>query len=113
MKGEQALVYSLHRKQDHPQFLSTSRHIMQGMVDLSEVKWDAPTGAYSGMAKVTGGEPFVITLANNGHTPGKASATGGEVRLEAAGAGLTRLVLTSDENAAVSWSVTWKKAGTN
>jgi hypothetical protein len=109
--GHQALTYSLHRKKDHPQFLSTNRHIMQGLVDLDGVRWDADTLTYSGTAMVAAGEPFVITIANNGHTPGRVSASVGQVGIAPAGEGLSRLTLASEEHAAVAWSVTWSRGG--
>ncbi len=110
LKPQQALTYSLHRKKDHPQFLSTNRHIMQGMSDLADVKWDAETLTYSGTAKVIGGEPFVITLANNGHTATKATASTGQATLTTTPENLTRLTIQTDTNAEVKWTVSWKKA---
>lgn len=109
LKPHQALTYSLHQKKDHPQFLSTNRHIMQGFVDLKDVKWDAKTMTYSGKAMVVGGEPFVIFLADNGHIAESASAKSGEAKLMNYKTPFTRLVLTSDENAEVEWSITYKK----
>ena len=107
LKSHQALTYSLHRKKNHPQFLSTNRHIMQGLLDLAEVKWDANTMTYSGVAKVVGGEPFVITLANNKHLSAGVKASTGKVDITKAENDLSRLTLTSDKNADVKWSVTW------
>src|SRR5262249_41111570 len=37
---------------DHPQLLSTSRHITQGVVDVLEEKWDADARALSGVSRV-------------------------------------------------------------
>lgn len=109
LKPHQALTYSLHRKLNHPQFLSTSRHIMQGLLDLAEVKWEQNTLTYSGTAKVVGGEPFVITLANNGHLPTGAKASTGQADITTTGDGLSKLTLTSDQNAEIQWSVSWSK----
>jgi len=110
LKPQQALTYSLHRKKDHPQFLSTNRHIMQGMSDLADVKWDAETLTYSGSAKLIGGEPFVITLANNGHTATKVTASTGQATLATTPEKLTRLTIRTDANNEVKWTVTWVKA---
>ncbi len=108
LKPHQALTYSLHRKKDHPQFLSTNRHIMQGHLDLDEVKWDPKTMTYSGIAKVVGGEPFVVTLANNKYLPAGANASTGNVSITSTDKGISRLTLTSDKNADVKWTVSWK-----
>jgi hypothetical protein len=109
LKAQQALTYSLHRKLDHPQFLSTNRHIMQGLLDLEDVKWDEDTLAYSGVAKVVGGEPFEIVLANNGHSPKGVKASAGEATIEASKSGTTQLTLKSPTNADVKWSMAWSK----
>jgi len=110
LKPYQALTCSLHRIEDHPQFLSTNRHILQGFTDLADVNWNQETMTYSGTAKVIGGEPFVITLANNGHEPDMASASSGQAGVITEGKGLSRLTLTSETNADVKWSVTWTRA---
>jgi hypothetical protein len=110
LKSHQALTYSLHRKKDHPQFLSTNRHIMQGLLDLAEVKWDANTMTYSGIAKVVGGEPFVITLANNKHLSAGVKTSTGKADIATVENDLSRVTLTIDKNADVKWSVTWTKA---
>ena len=47
VQADQALSYSVHQVKDHPQFISTNRHIMQGLMDLKDVKWDPKTGIYS------------------------------------------------------------------
>ena len=103
-KPRHALSYALRRKLDHPQVLSTNRHIMQGMVELGGVKWDAETSTLSGTARLVGGEPFVITLANKGFVPVRAGATGAEASLDTK-EGLMRLTLSTQENAEVDWQV--------
>jgi hypothetical protein len=108
LKPQQALTYSLHRKLDHPQFLSTNRHIMQGYQDLTDVTWNAENSTYSGTAKVIAGEPFIITLAPNGFTTKAATASQGTAEL-AKQNDLTRLTLTSDTSAEVKWTITWSK----
>ena len=111
LKPQQTLTYSLHRKLDRPQILSTNRHIMQGLLDLADVKWDAETLTLSGVAKVVGGEAFVITMAGNGHGPASAKASVGMTGTSTAENGTSRLTLFSNEtNADVKWSVTWTKA---
>ena len=110
LKPLQALSYSVHRKKDHPQFLSTNRHIMQGLVDLSEVTWSASDKTYSGLAEVVAGEPFVITLANNGFVGGEVEVNAGKASLALVPGGLSRLTIDHDETASVRWSVKWEKS---
>lgn len=102
LKPQQALTYSLHRKLDRPQVLSTNRHIMQGLMDLTDVAWNAETLTLSGVAKVVGGELFVISLADNGYLPASSENITRQNNI-------TRLTLKSETNAEVKWSVAWKK----
>jgi hypothetical protein len=48
---------------DHPQLLSTSRHITQGMVDVLEENWDAGTRTLSGRSVVVAGDPYELRIA--------------------------------------------------
>jgi hypothetical protein len=70
----------------------------------------AETLTYSGGAKLIGGEPFVITLANNGHTATKVTASTGQATLATTPEKLTRLTIRTDANNEVKWTVTWVKA---
>ena len=63
--GHCAMI-SLRKALPHPQVVSTDRHLLQGWVDLADVRWDADDEALSGTAKVIGGEPFRIAIAGNG-----------------------------------------------
>jgi len=103
----EARMYSVREVLDHPQVLSTNRHLMQGYVDLANVKWDARAKHLAGVAKVVGGEPFRIVLAGNGHKPGKVSAQGAQGRIEAhpADPSLSVLVLERADNGDVAWRV--------
>jgi hypothetical protein len=100
-------MLSIRRVQPNPQVLSTDRHVLQGWVDLADVKWDAGSKKLSGVAKVIGGEPFRIVLAANGRKPLRAVASDALARLEPhpAGGEFTTLVLERKDNGATTWSV--------
>jgi hypothetical protein len=106
LKPLQSLVYSLRRKLDRPQVLSTNRHIMQGLLD--PVAWDASDNKLSGTARVIAGEPIVLTIAANGHVPGNATASSGTIQTIREG-GLVKLKLASETTGDVQWSLVWKK----
>lgn len=108
LKPHQALSYSLHRRLSHPQFLSTNRHITQGLMDLDGVEWDAETLTYSGVAKCAAGEPFVIVIASNGHVADGASADSGSAKISPVEGGICRLTLASPKGGDVKWTVRWK-----
>jgi hypothetical protein len=99
-------MLSVRKVLTNPQVLSTNRHLLQGWVDLPNVKWN--TGVLSGEAKVTGGEPFQVVLACNGSKPLRATAVGAQASLKAhpAGPGFVTLVLERPANGPdVSWKV--------
>lgn len=108
LKAQQALTYSLHRKKDHPQFLSTNRHIMQGHLDLSDVAWDGETNKYSGKATVVAGEPFVIAIANNGYRAMSVEVSDGKAEIVDGGVEISRLRIDSEESADIIWTVQWE-----
>jgi hypothetical protein len=106
----EARMYSVREVLDHPQVLSTNRHLMQGYLDLANVKWDAPGKQLTGVAKVVGGEAFRIVLAGNGSKASKASAEGAKASIEAhpTDPDLSVLVLKRAENGDAAWRVTFE-----
>jgi len=55
-------VFAMREAREHPWVLSTTRHISQGGVSLSDVKWDAPAKTLSGRSAVVVGDPYVLTV---------------------------------------------------
>jgi hypothetical protein len=104
LKPQQSLVYSLRRKLDRPQVLSTSGHIMQGL--LEKTTWDAGTLTLAGTTRVVAGEPLVITLAANGHQPATTATPGATLTRDGE---LVKLTLTSATTTEMAWSLVWKK----
>ena len=47
---------------DHPQLISTSRHITQGVMDVLEEKWDAATKTLSGVSRVVANDPYELRV---------------------------------------------------
>jgi hypothetical protein len=111
LRPGEARILSVRAAADHPQVLSTNRHLMQGYVELSDVTWDAAGNKLSGKAKVVGGEPLVVTLALNGYRATGSEAKDGKSTVTPAGApdGLARLTLETAENAQVEWTVSFGK----
>lgn len=48
---------------DHPQLISTSRHLTQGWVDLVSQNYDAAKNSYAGRSKVVKGDPYELRFA--------------------------------------------------
>lgn len=87
LKGESKVV-SVREALDHPQVIGTNRHIMCGMMELSETSWDSAKKTLSFNAAVIGGEEMVITIIVPEAGDFKASGVEGE--------GLDTSITTSD-----------------
>jgi len=55
-------VFAIRAVRPHPWVLSTTRHISQGGVSLSDVRWNAGATTLSGKSAVIVGDPYVITV---------------------------------------------------
>lgn len=100
-------MFSVRKVQANPQVLSTNRHVLQGWLELKEVKWDAASGQLSGKADLIGGEPMRIVLAGNGRKTATANAEGAEAKISAhpAGGDFAVLSLARPNNGKVAWCV--------
>lgn len=110
----EARMLSIHAVEDHPQWISTNRHIMQGYVDLVEKpQWSEDTKTLSGTASVVGGEPYRLTLALNGYTPRKVTAidAAAEIAIRPDHGNLADMVLKGMENQDVAWKITFSRGG--
>lgn len=57
-----ACVLGIRKRLGRPQILSTSRHITQGLVDLTNTCWDEANGVFMGESHVVKGDPYEIRL---------------------------------------------------
>ncbi len=62
--AQSCLVLAVRAKADHPQVLSTSRHVTQGMMDLSEEGWEPSTKTLSGRSKIIRGDTYEVRIAS-------------------------------------------------
>jgi len=112
LRPGEARMLSVHQAEPHPQFISTNRHVMQGLLDLPKCDWDGRAGELRGTARVIGGEPFKIVFALNGFTPADVRASGAEaaIRVIDPQAGLAELTLTRPENGETEWAARFSKS---
>ena len=109
LRPGEARVLSLHAVENHPQFLSTSRHIMQGALDLKDCRWDPETGTLSGTSEVIGKEPYKVVLALNGYQIKNARAISAQATIgPGENSNLAVLTLEVPQNKAVHWTVSFK-----
>ena len=103
-------MLSVRKVKDNPQVLSTNRHILQGWVELKDVNWDSAGKKLSGIAKIIGGEPFRIVVANNGRKNIRVISAGSKARMEShpAGKNFAILVLERKDSKETYWEVKYK-----
>jgi hypothetical protein len=105
-------LFSVRKVLSTPQLLSTNRHILQGWMDIKELKWDETKKAITGKACVVAGEAFKIVIANNDWKFLSVTAPGSAIKKQNHPSGDRNLIvieIESNENREVSFSVKYKK----
>jgi hypothetical protein len=108
LPGASCRVLAVRPAADHPQLVSTSRHIAQCMVDVLDEEWDSTTKTLGGRSRVVGGDPYEmrIALPAGGNWKVK-QAVAGEGLLavgESSAKGL-RLSFTPKESGVIGWRI--------
>jgi hypothetical protein len=101
-KGE-ARMMSVHEKNKRPQVLSTDRHVMQGFVELSDIKWN--NNKLSGKAEMVENEPMKIIIATNGKLPKKVELANGTSSFKVLNKGLMELTIRSSKGGKADWAI--------
>ncbi len=111
LPGGTCRILALKPQADHPQLLSTSRHITQGLIDVLYEKWDAGRKTLSGKSRVVGGDSYEMRIALPSKGSWKAasasSSDGAEIKIGAAAADGLRVTIDSPKDTDVAWSVTF------
>jgi hypothetical protein len=105
--GETRMI-SIHAGERYPQFISTNRHIMQGLVDMVGLPvWSAGKKSLAGKSKVVGGEVYKVVIALNGYRPVSCSAGNAKAKIESINKekDLAVLALSSKNNEDVEWKI--------
>jgi hypothetical protein len=55
-------VLALRPAAGHPQVVSTSRHVTQGVVDLADERWNADAATLAGTSRVVAGDPYEVRI---------------------------------------------------
>jgi hypothetical protein len=101
---------------DHPQVLSTSRHITQGVLDVVEESWDAASHSLTGKSQVVAGDPYELRIAlpqpnrwqvTGSQADGGARFTLGKIQGDLQGGGL-RATLVSPSSRTVAWKIVFQ-----
>jgi hypothetical protein len=60
------LILAVRPAADHPQLISTSRHVTQGIIDVNDEKWDAAAQTLSGTSTLVPGDLYELRIATRG-----------------------------------------------
>jgi hypothetical protein len=118
LAGGSCRVIALRSEQDRPQLLSTSRHVTQGLVDVTKLEWDPKTSTMRARSKVVGGDAYELRL----DTPGS-QARAPEISDADRAAGVSvasvkqsgrqlRVTLKSPVTREVEWEIQFSASGT-
>lgn len=112
LPAESCVALAIRPRANHPQLISTSRHVTQGIVDVTDEKWDAATKTLSGRSQVVGGDPYELRIAGEaavaGITVSDSDKTAGVTTSHSSHESLTRVKFTSPTSREVAWSIQFK-----
>lgn len=112
---ESCRVLALRPVAKHPQLISTSRHITQGMVDVLAESWSPGRAALSGRSRVVANDAYELRILTSGWVLSRAeisaadSAAGVKVLETRQADGLLRVRLLSPLSRPVQWRVDFRK----
>jgi hypothetical protein len=107
--AESCCVLAVRPVSDHPQLISTSRHITQGIVDVLDEKWDPATRTLSGVSKVVGGDPYELRVITGKQMVASVTASGRHTTsVFKQQNDLARITLNSTDNREIKWQVRFK-----
>ena len=69
LDAHDCLVLGLRPRAEHPQVIGTSRHVVQGCVDLQDAHWDGKAQVLSGRAVQLDGRAYRVTISAPGWAP--------------------------------------------
>ncbi|NQT87249.1 hypothetical protein HQ560_10825, partial [bacterium] len=108
LPGGTCRILAVRPQADHPQLLSTSRHITQGLIDVEKEQWDGAEKTLRGQSHVIGNDPYELRIAlpqSGSWKAGKVSADRGAIRIAEQTARGVRIVIDAKASGKVSWSV--------
>jgi hypothetical protein len=106
LRPGEARMISVHELENHPQFISTNRHIMQGYIDIVDYPvWNNATKELTGTSKVVQNETYIIVLAKNDNSPVSCKVNQGNCKIKEIDENLFELHIDSDKNTAIKWTI--------
>jgi len=113
LPAESCAVLAVRPRANHPQLLSTSRHITQGMVDVVDESWDPKGRILKGRSRVVGGDPYELRiladLPAGGITVSTAKGAPAVTATLKTDGPLIRATILSPASGEIGWSVQFKR----
>jgi hypothetical protein len=108
--GESCRVLAVKPVANHPQLISTSRHITQGIVDVLDEKWHSSSKTLTGRSKIVGGDAYElrIVLPEGNWNATSAQASGGAQVSFTQNGSLVRATIQSPKSKEINWTVRFK-----
>lgn len=103
-------ILSFRPRLDHPQLLSTNRHVTQGGIELKDLRWDQNRCELTGRSELVGEDDYSLAI----HVPRnykflEMTAECEEFRAETRPPGLVRLRLKNKRDKTVTWRAKFEK----
>jgi len=108
LPGGTCRILALRPGADHPQVLSTSRHVTQGLMDVLEETWDAANKTLSGTSRLVADDPYELRIALPAGTAWavkSVSAPGADATAGTPETGGVRVTLLSKTGGDIGWKV--------
>ena len=111
LPGGTCRVLAVRAEADHPQLLSTSRHITQGLIDVVEEKWDPNSRTLTGRSLVVAGDTYELRVAlpaNGTWQIRSATADGRQMETGEASARGVRVSWVPEKSATARWRIEFR-----
>ncbi len=108
MRPGEARMMSLHAKENHPQFISTNRHVMQGYMDMKTMQWNDNNKTLQGISDVVENDVYKVIIATNGYKVYGCKVSAGTCTIKQLNDNIAELSIHVDKNTAVNWNVKFK-----
>lgn len=112
MRPGEARVMAVHAVSNVPQFISTSRHLYQGYLDMVKYpSWSTADHRLKAVSKVIAGEVYKVIIATNGYQLTQSYAVNAECSTKVVdqAQGIYELDIKSPRTTDVSWSIAFDK----
>lgn len=109
LDAREAAVISIREVHNYPQIISTNRHIMQGMLEIHDLRWDIRQCVLTGRADVVSGDTLKITVAHNGYIVDMSETDSGRNEIKEISDELIDIILDSNQTTQVKWKITFKQ----